>query len=195
MSKTRSTNGPDQDNDTIDLTSILSRQVEPRDEVHFTPIIEETSDEPFIEPEPERVEEIREEPAAEPGSHDRLSYADIGAMIVDGFDGVQSFLFALGSRYMKLSAEERALLPNLDTSGKMIYEEGSKEAKAMAAFRKHLETLKKIPFTDQERKRLITASTIYAKTIDLKLTPLQGLMMAYGGVLITRGYDVFGDLI
>lgn len=200
MGKQRSSSTEADTTETLDLRNILGARVDPAERNHFDVDFEnvehiETIDIEMDEPEPEQAQVIDDEPAADTGPSERLSYSDIGMIMVGALDGLQSFGFALGSKFLRLTKEEREMLPNLDISAKTIYPEGSKEALAAAKFRKHLETLKKIPFSDQEKKRLVTASTIYAKTVKLELTPLQGLIAAYTEVLITRSYDVFGDML
>jgi len=50
-----------------------------------------------------------------------------------------------------------------------------------------------VPFNTGETKRLINATERYAKTVDLQMTPMQGLLAAYSEVIFNRGKLILTD--
>ncbi|MGZ3999161.1 MAG: hypothetical protein ACXVIY_00960 [Mucilaginibacter sp.] len=189
---------PEENNnpEVISLADVLSRHVEPPAGGHYFEMDEEIpiTDHIELEQEPETTyqqEPNDPEPSGDIG--DSLSADDLSVIMVNMLDGLQRFGFAAIRKKVKFSEEELEIVGNLDMSAKIIYPEGSKEAIAAAKWRKHLQTLGKLPFEKDEKGRLIAATTIYARTVNLKVSPLTGLLMAYTEVLGTRIGLVFED--
>jgi hypothetical protein len=195
---------PVQQVQSISLADQLSKPVAA---VFIKPIIEpeagETAEpgldfidvQPEPEPQPMRVlssnqqyQQFQDQPS--PDEPKNLSPDDLAIIAVNVFDGLQQFGLAMLSKSMMLNADERELLTTLDTSEKVIYPEGSKDAIAMAKYRKHLAMVKELPFKPDEKQRLQDAGIIYARTLDLKVTPLQGIMMALTEVMGTRASKI-----
>jgi hypothetical protein len=50
----------------------------------------------------------------------------------------------------------------------------------------------KFPFNDSEKRRLINGTARYVKQVDLKLTPLTGLLMVFAGVA-TKRFSIYNS--
>jgi hypothetical protein len=192
----KGTKTPGGDESPIDLASVLARPVvnsvaaplfnpaQPENEVEFDP-------EPEPTPQPQASQpDYEQQYDQEPKS---LSPDDLAIIGVNLLDGLQSTLFTLFRRNKFFETAELELIGTLDHSDKTIYPTGSREAIAMAKFRKHKEAVAKLPFTPGEKQRLTDATIIYARTTEIKVSPMTGLILAYSEVLGTRAFNIMGD--
>lgn len=196
MAKKNNGNLDQEDISVFSLANVLAAKVEPGEAPTFEVDFENVENVAEVDDPEDTYEQMPEpEPIPHPGSAERLSFQDIGVILVNVLDGAQRTGFAIASKRMRFTTEEMDLLGNLDMSAKTIYPEGSPERITRDKYARHIEIIKQIPFSKEEKDRLITATVIYAKTVNLQLSPLQGLLAAYGEVLMTRGFTVFGDLM
>ncbi|MBD1364392.1 hypothetical protein IDJ77_11285 [Mucilaginibacter sp. ZT4R22] len=192
----KGTKTPGGDESPLSLESVLQRPV-----VNSVPVAE------FNEAAP--VNEVEFEPAPDPAPQAQasqpdyeqqyeqepksLSPDDLAIIGVNLLDGLQSTLFALVRRNKVFEAAELEMINQLDHSANTLYQAGTKEAIAMAKFRKHKEAVAKLPFTAGEKQRLTDATIIYARTTEIKVSPFTGLLLAYSEVLGTRAFNIMGD--
>lgn len=164
----------------MDLTDILSRDVE----VKIQPaILDNEPEEAIIEiPEPEIEEEVFQEsppPKAMPGSH-------LAATIVGVIDGLQSSILPMLRKNALFTAKELEILDNMDTTGGTVYPANSPEYKVLTKWKKHIAFASILPFTKDEKDRLITATERYASSVQLQVSPFTGLLLAFGEVAGSR---------
>jgi hypothetical protein len=194
MKKNNAING-----ETLDLSDLLSQHVQSPGET-FKPELEE--EKPDInaaqfEEVPEEIEvtETEEIPFSETNppadSGQAMEPEDFAAMFINLLDGLQTAFLPGLIEKRKFSEKEAVLLANLDKSNQ--YPDGSPESIVLKKWKQHQAVTKKIPFNDGEKKRLIQSTATYAATTDLKVTPLQGLLMSFGEVVVARAVLVMGD--
>jgi hypothetical protein len=170
------------------------------------PVVNSVQQPQFLEPSPETAAEFDPEPEPTPQpqaapayeqQYDQepksLSPDDLAIIGVNLLDGLQSTIFSLFRRNKFFETAELELIGTLDHSNKTIYPTGSREAIAMDKFRKHKEAVAKLPFTEGEKQRLTDATIIYARTTEIKVSPMTGLILAYSEVLGTRAFNLMGD--
>lgn len=180
-----------------DISAVLSRPVSsPSQSLADPEFIEETDPETVFEPEPEpevitEVETMPQEP--EDSDEVFMSHADTASTIVESIDGLQSSIIPYLLENKSFKGEELEILENLDKTGQTIYPAGSKEAILLLRWKRYQDVIAKIPFNTAEKRRLTLATANYVKTIDLKMTPLQTLMMAWSEVIIKRSTPFFKD--
>jgi len=184
----------------LDLKNILSRPVanankqeffvldenepiEPANDVQFDEIIQEET----------RQQQHQEAEQAQVVDDSFMPHRDMAETIVNLLDGLQSSFLPLLIEKKTFTEKERELLQTLDTTGSIAYPTDSKEAKLLIKWKYYESKVNKVPFKPGETKRLVNATERYAKTVDLKLTPLQGLMAAYSEVIFTRGKLILTD--
>jgi|GEM_PF-4780554 len=145
----------------------------------------------IVDPEPEP--EPQPEPLADHTA--TLSPEDMAAWGVMMLDFAQSGLFSwLHKQFgMHLTPEELELLPKLDKSADAIYDEDSPFYSVKKKWDKHLKISAKLPFTDAEIKALEKSGAIYARTMQVKVTPLEALMATIGATLTKRAKMTFLD--
>lgn len=176
----------------ISLDEVLSSPVIDNTRIpHFELDPEETiedAQEVSFDPEPEPAEPISDEPAG-----DFMSAKDIGETIVDFLDGLQSSGIPYLRELKVFSKKEKELLQTIDKSGNTVYSPNSAESNVLAKWKKHQKIIDKIPFTPSETKRLVNATARYAETTNMRVTPLQGLLLAYSGVITKRTAYIFSE--
>lgn len=171
-----------------DLTDILSQGVRVS---NSTAVIDADFEEPVLD-EPietevipenvvEQVEEIpnQERPKAMPHGH-------FAANLVGLIDGLQSSLIPMMRKNSLFTAKELEILDGLDTTGGTAYPQNSPEQKVLAKWNKHLNFASQLPFNESEKERLVAATERYAATMQIQVSPLTGLLMAFGEVAGTR---------
>ena len=164
----------------MDLTDILSKEVE----VKAQPaVLEEEPETAVIEmPEPEQAEEDawqEPEPKAMPNHH-------LAATIVGVIDGLQSSILPMLRKNALFTAKELEILDKMDTTGGTVYPANSPEYKVLAKWKKHIAFAGILPFTKDEKDRLIAATERYAASVQLQVSPFTGLLLAFGEVAGTR---------
>jgi hypothetical protein len=172
----------------MDLTEILSKEVEVNgnnailDVDVEEPVIDEVIEtENNIDNGVETVEEIpnTERPKAMPHGH-------FAANLVGLIDGLQSSLIPMWRKNSLFTAKELEILDGLDTTGGTAYPQNSPEQKVLAKWNKHLNFASQLPFNESEKERLTAATERYAATMQIQVSPLTGLLMAFGEVAGTR---------
>lgn len=200
MAKVR--NGAESPIEILDMRDILARPVaqpnhSPVFELDETEVISDANEVQFdedIQQETERQQQQQQQvQEPEPIDTGFMPHRDMAETIVNLLDGLQSSALPFLIEKKMFTEKEREVLQTLDTTGSTIYPENSPEQKILNKFKYYEKKILKVPFDKGEAKRLVNATERYAKTVDLKLTPLQGLMAAYSEVLFTRGKLFFID--
>ncbi|MBC8051892.1 MAG: hypothetical protein H7Y13_02390 [Sphingobacteriaceae bacterium] len=180
-----------------DISDVLRQPVSSTSQLLTEPEFEPENDtETVFEPEPEpevitEVETITQEP--EDSDEVFMSHADTASTIVESIDGLQSSVIPYLLENKTFKGEELEILDNLDKTGQTIYPAGSKEAILLVRWKRYQDVIAKIPFNTAEKRRLTLATANYVKTIDLKMTPMQTLLMAWSEVIIKRSTPFFKD--
>jgi len=178
----------------IDLGSVLSAEVnvpaQPSfslddDETEYTETI--TMD-PAPEPAPEPAETIENEP-----EHGYMPPNHIAETIVNLLDGLQSTIVPYLREKKIFTEKELEILQQIDTSGGTVYTVNSPESKVLEKWIRHQDIVKKIPFDEGEKNRLVSATARYAETTQMKVSPFTGLMMAYSEVILKRSTYFFTE--
>ncbi|QKJ28441.1 hypothetical protein HQ865_01250 [Mucilaginibacter mali] len=213
MSKSRSQPNP-QPGATLSLSDVLSTNTEA-----FIP--QPVIDDVAVDVTPERPDFIEAEPApqpqpaaaphnpamtAVPGAQYQQGYQeppsdepvtlspdDLAIIAVNLFDWAQTCGFTWASKFFILNDNEKELFGDVDTSGSTVYEVNSREQKAMAKLRKVANLIKELPLQDDEKRRLQDAGIIYARTMNVQVTPFQALMASVTSVLAERGTKIFNN--
>lgn len=183
-----------QDATVVDLTDVLSREVK----VDVPPVVI-THDEPvqeaiFEEIETETIIDDDENNSqhqyqdADPGYQEPgeifMSPTDIAENIVNLLDGLQSSAIPYLRKKNLFTEKELELLQKIDHSA--VYDANSREFYVLQKWKRHLDVIKEVPFSDGESRRLKQATARYAATTNMQVTPFQGLIMAYSEVVINR---------
>lgn len=202
MAKTHNADSAEQAEPAFDLTNVLAAPVKSGNPAPTFSLDPEQEIEPApyeLEEEVEQAQVITEPLPGNQGYSDgeepkSLSADDLSIIFVNILDGVQKFGLTLARKKVAFSEEELAMIDGLDHSPTTIYPAGTKEAIAKEKWRKHLDAIKTLPFEADEKKRLTDATMIYARTMEVKVSPLQGLLLAYSEVLGTRAINVFSNI-
>lgn len=129
-------------------------------------------------PEPEVIE------AHQMDAGDFMPPQALAETIVNSMDGLQTLILPILREKKVFSAKEREMLEGINKNS--MYGMDTPEAKLIEKHNRHLKIVEKIPFTAGEQKRLKASFATYIKLTDMKVTPLQGLMMSLGEVMLTR---------
>jgi hypothetical protein len=113
-----------------------------------------------------------------------MSPEDIAENIVNLLDGLQSSIIPYLREKKIFNEKELEQLAKLDKNA--AYDVNSKEYALVSKWHRHQQIIKTIPFDEGETIRLKAATASYAATTNMKVTPLQGLIMAYSEVVIKR---------
>ncbi|TKB96860.1 hypothetical protein [Pedobacter cryophilus] len=186
--------------ETIDIANILSQEVE----VGSTQPVFDFPDTENPDPEfdfPDKV--IDENEVTEKGTPiDDTEYSqetlylnprDTAESIVGCLDGLQSFGIPMLLKSKLFTAKESEILDSIDTTGATLYHENSPEKKLLNRYLKYLTVVDKIPFTSDETRRLVDGTTRYVKVTNMKMTPLTGLLLAFGDVTAKR-FTLFNSI-
>jgi hypothetical protein len=122
-----------------------------------------------------------------------MPHRDMAETIVNLLDGMQSSFLPLLIEKRTFTEKERETLQTMDLSGATEYTGTDQKAMIYKKWLYYEKKIKKVPFNAGESKRLINATERYAKTVDMKLTPIQGLMAAYSEVIFNRGKLILTD--
>lgn len=184
---------PQNNNNIFDLTEILSKpvanqNVDPIFRLDEENVIEHAQfdDEPVEVIEPTETVVDDEDTGF-------MSSKDIAESIVNLLDGLQSSVIPFMLEKKTFTVKELELLQTLDTSGKTVYSQNSPESAVLAKYLKYKKTVEKIPFSSGETRRLVNATARYAETTQMKVTPLQGLMISYSEVIVKRTAVFFSE--
>ncbi|MBK0383542.1 hypothetical protein I5M32_11295 [Pedobacter sp. SD-b] len=178
---------------TINLLDILSEKVEVKDnpavfnidvsEENFRPEFEEEIIEDLDEKEDQGQLIDDSEYSDEPMY---LNPKDTAESIVGCIDGLQAFGLPIFLKKSVFTAKELEMLDTLDTTGGTIYRENSPEKKILNRYNKYLSIVDQFPFSEGEKRRLVDGTARYVKVTNLKMSPLTGLMLAFGDVTAKR---------
>ncbi|GEM_PF-4720825 len=193
MAKQAKTNK--QEAETVNLDDILSREIKvdvpPVVLIQNDPPVEEVVfDDEIIETETIHAENTAQQhyQAPDPGYQEAeqifMSNEDLAENIVNLLDGLQSSVIPYLREKKIFSDRELELLQKLDKNA--VYDSNTKEFAVLEKWKRHQEVIKSIPFDEGESRRLKVATANYAATTNMKVTPLQGLIMAYSEVVIKR---------
>lgn len=180
----------------LDMADILAR-----------PVVSAPQAAEFFEPDPEQnIEQAEnaavfaEEPEVITQEDDPHATADDGFMpakdiaelLVNLVDGFQSSTLPVLLERKMFTEKERDALQDMDLSGGTVYTpETGPQAMLLKKWKYYKGQVEKVPFSTGESRRLINATERYAKTVDLKVTPLQGLLMAFSEVTVKRAKIFF----
>ncbi|MGZ3983401.1 MAG: hypothetical protein ACXVJE_19390 [Mucilaginibacter sp.] len=177
----------------FDLSDILSRPMAPASQPAMFELEnnENITNAAEFEPEPEpNPAPIAQAQQAEQKAG-MLKPEDLAIIIVNMADTAQKGAFTVAKRKLTFNPDEIEALQGLDTKSPAKYAADTKEGRLINKWVDYIKTLKTLPFSNEEKRVLTEATVIYIRTVDLQVTPFMGLLMAYGGVLGTRAYDVF----
>jgi hypothetical protein len=176
----RNNNNPE----TIDISDFLAR-----------PVIDApapAATDSFFEPDGDA--EIVEENAHFDAAPDQAETADtvtetmpydmMAEMVIGGIDSFQSLALTFWLEKKTFTKNELEIIASL-TDGAIT------ETALMDKMKRFDKKKNQIPFSPQEEKALVKAFAIYAKTINLKLTPFEALMISFGGVVAKRAQIMF----
>lgn len=184
-----------QEAETVNLDDILSREIKvdvpPAVLIQNDPPVDEVVfDDEVIEHETIYHENTTQQhyQAPDPGYQEAeqifMSNEDLAENIVNLLDGLQSSVIPYLREKKIFSDRELELLQKLDKNA--VYDSNTKEFAVLEKWKRHQEVIKSIPFDEGESRRLKVATANYAATTNMKVTPLQGLIMAYSEVVIKR---------
>jgi hypothetical protein len=122
-----------------------------------------------------------------------MPHRDMAETIVNLLDGMQSSFLPMLIEKRTFTEKERETLQTMDLSGATEYIGADTKAMLYKKWLYYEKKIKKVPFNTGETKRLINATERYAKTVDLKMTPMQGLLAAYSEVIFNRGKLILTD--
>ncbi|ADY51456.1 hypothetical protein Pedsa_0884 [Pseudopedobacter saltans DSM 12145] len=193
MAKQAKTNK--QEAETVNLDDILSREIKvdvpPVVLIQNDPQVEEVVfDDEVIEHETVQAENTTQQHYQAPDSDYQeaeqvfMSNEDLAENIVNLLDGLQSSVIPYLREKKIFSDRELELLQKIDKNA--VYDSNTKEFAVLEKWKRHQEVIKSIPFDEGESRRLKVATANYAATTNMKVTPLQGLIMAYSEVVIKR---------
>ncbi|WP_025142736.1 hypothetical protein [Pedobacter jeongneungensis] len=176
--------------ESVDLGNVLSKKVQVTpitvlDEPASNLVMDDPAPVEIIEPE---VIEDRSEP-----EHGYMLPEHIAETIVNCLDGLQSWIIPIARKKMIFTDRELELLQTMDTTGGTVYPKNSPENTVMDKLLKHKEVIKIIPFDEGEKSRLVASTARYAETTEMKVSPLSGLMLAYGEVFLKRAAIFVND--
>ncbi|MFD2581514.1 hypothetical protein ACFSR6_03370 [Pedobacter vanadiisoli] len=175
----------------VSLGEILGKKV------NVTPVtvLDDDPADNFVMDDPEPVEVIEPEEVsdrAEP-EHGYMPPDHIGETIVNTLDGLQSSVLPFLLEMKVFTKKEKELLQTIDTTGSTPYPLNSQENNLLEKWKRHQEKVKQVPFNDGEKTRLIAATARYAETTEMKLSPLEGLMLSFSEVVFKRGAMFFTE--
>lgn len=178
----------------VNLEDILSRRVVADAVPVFDNTTDDGNDDEIQEVEFDEVEENHENTKQDKQFYDDEGYQqptesfmsaeDIAENIVNLLDGLQSSIIPYLREKKIFNEKELEQLAKLDKNA--AYDINSKEYALVAKWHRHQQIIKTIPFDEGETRRLKAATASYAATTNMKVTPLQGLIMAYSEVVIKR---------
>ena len=167
----------------ISLADVLSEPVKGNvTEPEFFVIDEENHIENAEFDEPLAEETIEPNPVLD--NADFMPPQALAETIVNSLDGIQSLALPILREMKVFTRAERELIAGINTNA--MYGIDSPEGRVLDKYKKHLKIVEKIPFSPGEQKRLKASFATYIKLTDMKVTPLQGLMMSLGEVMLTR---------
>lgn len=155
------------------------------DEENDNIVLDEQMPDEVIEPE---IIQDRPEP-----EHGYMPPDHIGETIVNTLDGLQSSVLPFLIEMKVFTKKEKELLQTIDTTGSTPYPLNSQENTLLEKWKRHQDKIKNVPFSDGEKSRLITATSRYAETTEMKLSPLEGLMLSFSEVVFKRGAMFFNE--
>lgn len=134
------------------------------------------------------------DPEQEPQAGDYMPPKYIAETIVNLLDGLQSSVVPYLLENKLFTTKELEILQTIDRSGGSVYSpENSPQALVLKKWKSLQRKIEKIPFDVGEKRRLIDATTRYAETTNMKVSPLSGLLMAYSEVILKRSSYFFNE--
>jgi hypothetical protein len=181
----------------IDIASILSQEVHVSENTAVMLPDDEDFQEPeFLEDDNPKIDENGDQQYADDSQYDNdpiiLSANDTAESLIDALDGLQTFGLSVFVKKKMFTDKENEILQTLDTTGGTAYPVNSPEEKILKRYNRYLALEEKFPFNDSEKRRLINGTARYVKQVDLKLTPLTGLLMVFAGVA-TKRFSIYNS--
>lgn len=189
MAKNRNT--PTDSETVIDLSEVLAQEVEINHQAApFTPEFENIEQATFNDADIEAEEQENAEIKVDDSEYNKekifLNPRDTAETLVGALDGLQSLGLPILFKKTHFTSKELEILDKLDTTGATAYPLNSVENNVLLKFQKYQKVIEKIPFTDSENRRLIDSTTRYVQQTEMKMTPLQALIVSFTDVSIKR---------